>query len=64
LEVENITTEGLYQLVTTVILWYLDNTMTLAVCISCIAIIWYYLCLWTCSRSVWGRSWEWRLKSP
>jgi len=25
------------------ILWYLDNIMTLAVCICCIAVIWYYL---------------------
>jgi len=33
-----------------------DNILTLAVCICCTAITWYYLCLWICVHSVWGRS--------
>jgi len=52
-------TEGLYLQVTNMILWHLENMLTLA--IMCMhAIIWYYSHLWICSRSdtVYGPSSE------
>ena len=33
----------MYLLVTTMVLWYLGNIMTLAVCICCTAMKWYFI---------------------
>jgi len=47
---------GLYLLVTSTILWHLENMLTLSVCMYCnecyiIGIIWQYSHIWVDSRS-------------